>query len=484
MTLGLLIKEIVEQSPKVAGEARYRSLFRQLQQAILQGRIAVGSQLPATRELAEVLGIARNTVKSSYEMLVDEGYIESRTGAGSFVAELPKSWIDLPKTKFQKERVEPLALSAYAEQILKLTPLNPDVKRSLQPAIPALDEFPLGHWKRCLGHAASEKALLSSPPEGEWRLREQVADFLLKHRGIEAGPDQIIITSGSQQAVFMVAHLLTNPGDNVLVETPGFQGTAGAFTTAGCQVTPVPLDQLSGKIIDPDAALISVTPSRNFPLGHTLPLETRLNIIQWAEHNARWVLEDDYDSEFALGRSVSAMYSLSAKQRVIYTGTFSRSMFPALRLGYLVLPESLVDVFARTRRYMDGGLSQVSQIAMSEFMSQGFFARHLRRMKQLYAQKGAYFLQQVKNHPLLAKLPVLDAEGGMHMVLGVPDEVDDQHLVALLNAQGLGVRALSGYCHGRDLVRGLVIGFCFEPQIEIDHGIDLIADSYKRCLLS
>lgn len=480
MTLRLLIKEIVDENPIAEGEVRYRLLFRQLQQAILQGRLPAGAKLPATRELADLLGIARNTVKSSYEMLAAEGYIDSKTGAGSFVAELPEAWLK-PKA-IVEEVFEPLVISDYANKLLDLRPLNSDVKRLLQPAIPSLDHFPIAQWKRCLGSAAGRIGLLSSPPEGVLMLREQIADYLLKNRGIEVPAKQIIVTSGSQQAAYMVAHLLTNSGDQVLVETPGFQGTAGAFSAAGCQVSTISLDHFCQTDLHSGISLISVTPSRNFPLGHTLPLETRLSLIHWAEESGGWILEDDYDSEYAVGRPVSAIYSISERQRVIYTGTFSRSMFPSLRLGYLVLPKALVSVFAQARRYMDGGLSQVPQVAMAEFMQQGFFARHLKKMKQLYMEKSTYCLDAITSNRWLGSLPILDAEGGMHIVLGLPDGMDDAKLVSELNQSGLGVRALSGYCQGGEKIKGLVIGFCFENYREIDQGVDLIASHFKHCL--
>lgn len=472
MTLRLLIKEIVEENPVADGEVRYRLLFRQLQQAILQERLPAGAKLPATRELAELLGIARNTVKASYEMLAAEGYIESKTGAGSFVAELPQAWVH--PNPVIKEVSGPLALSDYANRVLDFSPLNSDKKRRLQPAIPSLNNFPLAEWKRCLGYAAGKSGLLASPPEGVTILREQIADFLLKSRGIEASAEQIIVTSGSQQAAYIVARLLTNPGDKVLVETPGFQGTEGAFTTVGCQVNSISTGQLSKEDLNSEVSLISVTPSRNFPLGHTLALETRLSLIYWAERYDRWILEDDYDSEYAIGRPISAMYSISNKQRVIYTGTFSRSMFPSLRLGYLVLPICLVDVFTRARRFMDGGLSKVPQIAMAEFMMQGYFAKHLKKTQKLYLQKETLLIELLnKSH--LSNFPILDAQGGMHLVLGLPEQVDDKLLAFKLKECGLGVRGLSTYYSGANRPKGLVMGYCDDTVEAFQFAIDEIS---------
>jgi len=455
--------------------ARYQAIFKRLQLAILQGKLVGGTRLPATRELADSLSIARNTVKTAYEMLVAEGYVETVTGSGSYVAHLPDSVL---RNRPSQAKQDPgLAVSDYAQQFLGFTPLNPDTRKLLQPGIPAIDEFPIEQWKRCLATAASFKSLESSLPAGDLRLRQQIAKYLLRHRGIEAKADQILVTSGSQQAIYMVAQLLTNPDDKVVVETPGFPGISGAFKAAGCKIDTVefPLvDSLNDK-----AALLSLTPSRNFPLGHTISLPDRLEIIRWAEAEGTWILEDDYDSEFAQGHPVSSLFAVSDYQRVIYTGTFSRSMFPAIRLGYVVLPEVLVSLFNRARRYMDGGLSGVTQVAMAEFMEQGYFARHLKKMNSVYQKRLNALLEAVKNS-CLSELPILGAEGGMHLVLGLPEEIVDEQLVEHLKQDGLGVRALSGYTQEGPKLNGLVIGYCAESEEQIKRGIRLISKHYKN----
>jgi len=454
-------------------DARYQLLFKQLQQAILQGKLVGGERLPATRDLASALGVARNTVKTAYEMLLAEGYIETKTGSGSYVAYLPQAV--LRKESQANKRDPGLAVSDYAKQFLGFTPLNPDTRKMLQPGIPALDHFPLDQWKRCLAKAVSFKSLEASPPAGDTRLRQEICNYVRHQRGIEAHPDQIMLTSGSQQAIYMVAQLLTNAGDKVVVESPGFPGITGAFSAAGCEVSTVqfPLTKGINK-----AALLSLTPSRNFPLGHTVSLAERLEVIHWAEANNSWILEDDYDSEFASGHPVSSLYAISDYQRVIYTGTFSRSMFPAIRLGYLVLPEILVSLFNRARRYMDGGLSGITQGAMAEFMAQGYFARHIKKMRQLYQERYSYILSQV-DRSCLAELPKLGAQGGMHLVLELPEQITDRHLVERLSKEGLGVRALSGYTQQGPSMNGLVIGYSADSSAEVERGVQLMADHYK-----
>lgn len=473
--LSAQLLDILKSPENVDEGARYQVIFKRLQLAILQGELVGGTRLPATRELSSALGVARNTVKTAYEMLVAEGYVETVTGSGSYVAHLPESVL---RNKPSKTKQDPgLSVSEYAKQFLGFTPLNPDTRKLLQPGIPAVDQFPIEQWKRCLARAASFKSLDSSPPAGDLRLREQISKYLLRHRGIEAKPDQILVTSGSQQAIYMVAQLLTNSGDRVVVETPGFPGISGAFKVAGCNIDAVQfplINPLKGK-----AALLSLTPSRNFPLGHTISLAERLEVIRWAETEGAWILEDDYDSEFAIGHSVSSLFAISDYQRVIYTGTFSRSMFPAIRLGYVVLPELLVHLFNRARRYMDGGLSGVTQVAMAEFMEQGYFARHMKKMNGLY-QKRLSVLSQEVEVSCLSDLPILGAEGGMHLVLGLPDQIEDKRLVEQLKKDGLGVRALSGYTQEGPKLNGLVIGYCAESEEQIRQGVQLIGKHYKN----
>lgn len=463
--------------PETQGEVQYLKLFRLLRKAITLGELAPGCKLPSSRGLASDLGVARNTVKTAYEMLIAEGYVESRVGAGSFVASIPGALLKLASKAETVKYAPDIPLSEYAQQFMALAPLNSDIRLKLQPAIPALDQFPLVQWKRCLSYASSFKALESIAPEGDRELRQQIASLVSNQRGIDASPEQVLITSGSQQAAYLTVKLLLNPGERVYIETPGFPGTSGIMASSGCKLIPINLEQ--GDKLEKSARMISLTPSRNFPLGHTLPLEQRLKVIQWAEQNNSWILEDDYDSEFALGRSVSALFSISESDRVIYTGTFSRSMFPALRLGYMVVPRALKGVFSSARRYMDGGLSKVVQIAMAQFMEQGFYARHLKRMRQFYRTRET-FIKSLIADTALSELPIIDAGGGMHAVIELPDAINDQLWVKELNAMGLGVRALSGYTRLGPKMNGLVIGYCADSEADIIEGINKIVSSYSK----
>lgn len=466
--------------PRESGESDYRLLFRHFQRLILQGHLTGGSRLPASRALAAELKIARNTVKTAYEILIAEGFVETRVGAGSYVVDLSDKLLQKEVDSVDPKRPAPIHLTDYAKQLLALPKLNPTNSLQLQPGVPLLQEFPLNQWKRSLNQATVNASLNASPPAGELRLREQIRHLLLHTRGIEVTSEQILITSGSQQAAFMVAQLLTNVGETVLVETPGFPGTSGVLKAAGCQIKTVDLYK-QGAL--PDGRMINITPSRNFPLGHTLPLERRLEVIHWAETHNSWILEDDYDSEFAAGHPVSALFAISKTERVIYTGTFSRTMFPGLRLGYLVLPQTLVPLFTQARRLFDGTLSVPAQLATAIFIERGYYSRHLKRMREFYKQRQEEILQCISESPL-AELPLLSDEGGMHIVLGLPQKIPDHELVSRLAEAGLGIRALSSYALGHKELNGLVIGCNYRNRPDLKKAFALLRSCFDSFSLS
>lgn len=473
-----------EFSQQREGEVLYQLLYRCLQQGILKGRLRGGERLPSSRELAAQLKVSRNTVRMAYDQLIAEGYVESHQGAGSFITSLPEQLIH-SSVNNTRDGISPPVLSELAQRYVASSSLYAPGRMLLQPAVQPMDQFPRKRWRSCLSAAADADAMFGQPPAGLRLLREQIARHLSTFRGIQVSEEQILITSGSQQASFMLASMLCNPGDPVLLETPGYPGTEAVLTAAGACVTHINWQVLQDAqalnicLADSEARALFITPSRNFPLGHTLPLEARLRILHWAAQNNRWIVEDDYDSEFAEGHPVSALFALDQGKRVIYTGTFSRTMFPALRLGYMVLPEALVPTFLKARRLMDGGLSAVAQAAMGHFMSQGDYSRHIRKMRQLYQERRS-ILEKLLADSALSHLPATDAGGGMHLVLALPDSVDDKALVRDLMAEGIGIRALSHYASGNTSLKGLVLGFALNNADEMQQGIDRVEAHYLK----
>ncbi|TCK08284.1 PLP-dependent aminotransferase family protein [Marinobacterium mangrovicola] len=459
--LGLFL-ELNRQDPALPA---YRRLFLALRRLILERRVGGGTRLPATRSLAAALNISRNTVKSAYELLQAEGYIYTRTGAGCFVAELPQT-PQGPKSSGQAPDLSTPAKNAAGSSGAGL----------LQPAVPALDHFPYRRWQRAMQKSVSAAGLLAGDPQGDLKLRREIVRWLGAQRGMQVDADQVLITSGSQQGIYLVANQLVSAGDKVLLERPGFPGSERVFKAAGAKIDYFHQQDLDEVESLGEARLMLLTPSRNFPLGHTLPADRRLALLDWAQRNDVWLLEDDYDSEFAAGPALSAMFSLDIHQRVIYAGTFSRTLFPGLRLGYLVLPRSLLTDFLNARRVIDGGLSMPAQLALAEFMACGDYGRHLRRMKRFYLQRRQMLEAQIAESAL-AGLPVIDAGGGMNLCLKLPSrvgesKVDDQAVVALLTAEGVSARALSLFDPEEGC--GLVLGFAAQDRDAMRRGVAIL----------
>ncbi|KEA65640.1 Transcriptional regulator, GntR family domain [Marinobacterium lacunae] len=439
----------------------YRRLFLALRQAILSGRIGGGARLPSTRALSATLGIARNTVKSAYELLQAEGYVQGRQGAGCFVTQLPVIGSSNSHTAESHTQIpEPVTPSRVVER-----------SGLLQSAIPALDHFPHRQWQRALHIASTGVGLLAGEQQGDRLLREEIARWLGAQRGMAVGADQVLISSGSQQGIYLIARQLLATGDIVLLERPGFPGTERAMKVAGANVRRFHQQQLEQLDDLPDAKLMVLTPSRNFPLGHTLSADRRLALLNWAYERDVWLVEDDYDSEFAAGAALSAMFSLDTRERVIYAGTFSRTLFPGLRIGYLVLPRSLVSACVEARRVIDGGLSVLPQRALGEFMACGDYSRHLRRMKRLYQQRRLT-LEQLLAHSKLRDLPIVDAGGGMHLCLQLPKGCDEQAVIQKLERAGVTLRPLSLYDDSGE--PGLVLGFAAHGPDSMARGVDIL----------
>ncbi len=344
-----------------------------------------------------------------------------------------------------------------------------------------MDAFPFAAWTRLINKHYRRVSGLLFEQEGRlaagyYPLREAIADYLQVARAVRCSPEQVIVVSGSQQALYLVAHLLTDPGDKVWVEEPGYVGARGAFKAAGAELAPVPvgedgLDVTAGIAAAPEAACIYVTPSHQFPLGKTMSVSNRLKLLNWAAESGAWIIEDDYDSEYRYsGQPIPALQGLDQSGRVIYIGTFSKVMFPGLRLGYLVVPPALVEAFTTARRLMDVQSPIVPQAALADFIEQGHFARHLRRMRTSYGARLKLLVKTADKH-LDGRLQIETAEAGMHTVGWLPDGVDDVAAFEAAVRQEVELTPLSQYYLGRCPRPGLVLGFAATPEAEIEPGI-------------
>ena len=463
--------DLLDQSPP--DTSRQQAVFDRLRQGILAGTLPPGARLPPTRHLADELGVARQTVVIAYERLAAEGYVRARVGSGTFVA------TDLPDAAPPPAPVPACGAGVLSRRGAMLAAIPSTAGQSrggrgtgllLAPGVPAAELFPAAAWASCAARVMRGMSTdLTAYPalQGLPALRVQIAAHLAATRGLLADPDRIMVTAGTQQGLRITAELLLDPGDAVWVEDPGYIAGRGALLAAGAALVPVPsdaegLDVAAGIRLAPLARLALVAPSHATPLGGALPIGRRLALLDWAARAESWVLEDDCDSEFRWeGRPLPPLATLDRTGRVIYCGTFSKNMAPGLRLGFAVVPESLVPAFECTRALTDRGPPTLTQAVLAEFMAQGRLAPHIRRMRTEYATRRAALLGALAKH--CPAVQALAAPGGLHLVVRLPDSADEAAIVRAARARDLGVAPLGAYFSGVARLRGLVIGFAGTP---------------------
>ncbi len=435
-------------------------LARQIRELIQGGELASGEALPSTRDLATELEVSRNTAVYAYDRLVSEGYLESVPRSGVFVS-----------SSFRRPRAARPPAAARRTTRRAAAPPRPALggPRPFRPCQPDVDLFPLLMWNRMRGRALRQEGrnLLcyqASCISGLPALREAVATYLRDHRGVNCDSRQVVVTSGSQQALFLLATLLLGPRDRVYVEDPGYVEARLASRSAGARVVPGPIDA-HGLLPPPDdgerMTLIYTTPSRQFPTGVSLALDRRLALIDYAARHGSWIVEDDYDSELRYGAPpLPSLQSLDDSGRVIYTGTFSKLLFPSLRLGYVVVPDPLLERFTELKHLNDDHLPLVDQATLALFLESGAFYSHIRRCRRAYAERQALFLELFAGAGL--PLSFEHTDGGMNLIGLLPAGADDAAWSQRLRTAGFDVPALSDYALGPTRP-GLVFGFTAFP---------------------
>lgn len=471
----------------------YRQVYEALRREILAGRLRAGARLPATRALASAFGISRNTVMNAYAQLLAEGYVEGEVGSGTYVAgTLPDELLYAPTG------AAPMTLQGRSGRTLSRrgsllaathvpTPRFPSELRPFRPGVPALDAFPFELWARLVARRwrRPQRALLGyGDPAGYHPLREAIASYLGAARAVSCEASQVIVAAGSQQALDVAARMLLDEGEAAWIEDPGYLGARGALLAAGARLVPVPVDAAgldveAGKACSPDARLIYVTPSHQYPYGVTMSLPRRLALLEWASRAGAWVLEDDYDSEYRYaGRPLAALQGLDRESRVIYLGTFSKVLLPALRLGYLVVPPDLVEAFLAARALIDRHSPILEQAVLADFIAEGHFSRHIRRMRGLYAERQAILVDAAQRE-LAGLLEVQPAEAGMHLVGWLPVGVDDVEASRRAAAHGVEAPPLSLYSLEPLQRSGLLLGYTAVGEREIREGVHRLAKALQ-----
>jgi len=471
--------------PREASTPAFRWLYAALRADILVGRLRPGSRLPATRDLAAQYGLSRGTVVSAFEELKSEGYLHGSAGSGTYVSSvLPEHLLQVmqkasPKLSARKPR--PRQLSDYGERVQAFPNLESRPTRAFRANLPALDLFPTKIWTRIaerrLRHLSIPQ-LLGCDTMGYLPLRTAVADYLNRSRGAQCTPEQVMILSGTQEALDLAGRLILNPGDQVCVEEPGYPGAAMAFEALGAKICPAPVDsegmELPG-LSARRAKLVYVTPGHQFPVGTTMSLARRLQLLEWARRSGALIFEDDYDSEFRYaGRPVPALQGLDRQGLVIFSGSFSKVLFPSLRLGYLVLPPDLVEQFAAAKSVLNRHAPPFEQTVLCDFIVEGHFGRHLRRMREVYAERLSVLMESARRR-LAGLLELSSVEAGLQTVGWLQPGIDSRAARRAAEARKVEVIPLRVYSRGPVQREGLQMGFAAVDVQEIRRGVQQLA---------
>jgi GntR family transcriptional regulator/MocR family aminotransferase len=473
--------------PREPGTTAGRWLYDALRSAILDGRLAPGLRLPATRDLARQYQLSRGTVVSAFEQLRAEGYVRGKAGSGTYVNDvLPDALLGIgarprPASAGRSAAKAGIRLSEVARRTPSW-PTTPQPRiRAFRANQPALDLVPAALWAQVAGRrlrSVTTRQLMGCPPLGYAPLREAVAGYLTSARGVHCSANQVCIVSGVQDALDLAARLFLDPGDRVAMEDPGYTGAALAFRALGAEIVALPLDA-EGVTLPPrplrNVRMIYITPAHQFPLGVTMSLSRRLALLAWAHAANAVIFEDDYDSEFRYsGAPVPALQGLDPDDRVLFAGSFSKVLFPALRLGYLVVPESLVErvgtVLGVSRRH--GPV--LEQAILADFIADGHFGRHIRRMREIYAQRLGVLLEEGRRH-LDGLVTISDIEAGLQTVGWLADGLNAQDVTAAAAKRDVQVVPISEYAVMREPREALQLGFAAVDEVELKRGVRELA---------
>ena len=470
------MQSLIPLSP--GGGPLFRQVYLGLRKAILSGAFQGGGRLPSTRELAQQLGVSRTVVLLAYDQLLAEGFTEGHSGSGTYVSAAvgpPRSApaeeaAKLPLAPFGRAAAGAWTKLSFFQQRTAALPYDFAYGRS------DVSTFPFAMWRRQLlkcARRASVAELDYGPAGGNATLREAICAHLRRARAVNCDPEQVIVVNGSQQALDLIARILLQPGDRVVVEDPSYQGTTEVLRAAAARLLPIPVDEqgLDPARLPPSARIVFVTPSHQFPTGSILPLARRLALLEWAKRKDAVVVEDDYDGEFRYeGQMLESLQGLDRGARVIYIGTFSRTIFSALRIGYLVVPKSLIAAFSAGKWLCDRHTPSLEQATLAEFIASGMYERYLRKVRRRNATRRDALLEAVGKY-LRGRAEVSGAAAGAHLVLWPARHVEEEVLIAAAAARGVGDYAISPYYLRRPSRTGLLLGYSRLTESDIQEGI-------------
>ncbi len=457
---------------------------RAIRQLVLDGALDAGRALPASRALAVSLGVSRDTIEAAYGQLHAEGFIERRVGSGSFVAERAR-WLDRhDSTRPRGTAPQPPRLSQRGNAMYR----NGGVRdflapRAFAPGVPETRAFPLPIWERLQRQVLRQwgsAALLHSPPQGMEALRRAIADYVNLERGAHASPERVLVVTSSQQALTLCASVLLDPGEQIFIENPVYHGARKAFDAAGLRCVPVAVDAEGMRVDQLDDAIagraVFLTPSHQFPSGTTLALDRRLQAIEWARSRQAWIIEDDYDSEFHYaGKPMACVQGLDPYHRTIYIGTFTKSLFPGLRIAFMVLPPALVAPMTTARTLLDGHSAPIPQLTLARFMEGGHFGAHVRAMRMIYNQRRDALAQLLRRH-LAGVLEPRVPDGGMQMPCLFLQAIDEARAVDAARRAGIDLLGLSTlYAPDTPTSAGLLMGFAAHTPQELEQAVKTLA---------
>lgn len=460
-------------------------LYGELRSAILEGRLGAGTRLPASRDFGRQYGLSRGTVVSVFERLVDEGYISSKVGFGTWVNRIAAVQPTQETSSTPPSYIRSV-IAAYERPKPWVDLIWPVESLPFRAADPSIDEFPAEIWGRIAAkHARNFRSWMGQPGDmrGYKPLRDAIGHYLRASRGVRCSGEQIVIVSGIQQALDMLARLLVKPRDPVWMEDPAYFGASVAFGNAGARIIPVPVDSeglsvAAGKKLCPHAKGVYLTPAHQFPLGVTMSLERRMGLLNWASRAGAFVIEDDYDSEYRFeGQPVPALQSLDENSNVILIGSFSKTLFPSLRLGYIVLPPSLVDCFMAFRVATDFRNVNFDQAVLCDFIVDGHLARHLRRMRELYARRLEALIDGGTEY-LGGLLEISDVRAGLYTVGFLKNGMSSRQAEKTASARGVEAIGIDRYTLKRPDPKGVLLGFAAHTETAIRRALIQLARAW------